>query len=57
MYLTSLMGVAYSLGLSKNKSYSDWDAVIPVMKVLLFHLGYPYPIKLTGAHLALCCAW
>lgn len=30
--LTSLMGVAYASGLSKNGSWSDPDAVVPVMK-------------------------
>lgn len=30
--LTSLMGVAYASGLSKNGSWSDSDAVVPVMK-------------------------
>lgn len=33
MVLTSHMGVAFSSGLSKNSSWSDPDAVIPVMKV------------------------
>lgn len=31
--LTSHIGVAYSSGLSKNKSWSDPDAVYPIMKV------------------------
>lgn len=31
--LTSHMGVAYASGLSKNGSWSDPDAVAPVMKV------------------------
>jgi hypothetical protein len=31
--LTSHMGVAFSSGLSKNSTWSDPDAVIPVMKV------------------------
>ena len=33
MVLTAHMGVAFSKGLSKNSSWSDPDAVIPVMKV------------------------
>ena len=33
MVLTSHIGVAYSSGLSKNKTWSDPDAVFPVMKV------------------------
>lgn len=32
--LTSHMGVAYASGLSKNGSWSDTDAVVPVMKVV-----------------------
>lgn len=32
--LTSHIGVAYSAGLSKNGSWSDPDAVFPIMKVL-----------------------
>lgn len=31
--LTSHMGVAYASGLSKNSTWSDPDAVVPVMKV------------------------
>lgn len=33
MVLTSHMGVAYASGLSKNSSWSEPDAVVPVMKV------------------------
>lgn len=33
MVLTSHMGVAFASGLSKNSTWSDPDAVIPVMKV------------------------
>ena len=33
MVLTSHMGVAYASGLSKNSTWSDPDAVVPVMKV------------------------
>lgn len=33
MVLTSHMGVAFASGLSKNSTWSDSDAVIPVMKV------------------------
>ena len=29
------MGVAYSSGLSKNGSWADHDAVVPVMKVII----------------------
>ena len=32
--LTSLIGVAYSSGLSKNGSWAEPDAVFPIMKVL-----------------------
>lgn len=35
--LTSHMGVAYSSGLSKNSSWSDPDAVVPVMKHFAAH--------------------
>lgn len=35
--LTSHMGVAYSSGLSKNGSWSDPDAVVPVMKHFAAH--------------------
>lgn len=35
--LTSHMGVAYSSGLSKNASWSDPDAVVPVMKHFAAH--------------------
>lgn len=35
--LTSHMGVAYSSGLSKNNSWSDPDAVVPVMKHFAAH--------------------
>lgn len=35
MVLTSHMGVAFSSGLSKNSTWSDPDAVIPVMKVIV----------------------
>lgn len=31
--LTSHMGVAYASGLSKNSTWGDPDAVIPIMKV------------------------
>ena len=34
MVLTSHMGVAFSSGLSKNRTWSEPDAVIPVMKVI-----------------------
>ncbi|CAI7588247.1 unnamed protein product [Penicillium pancosmium] len=37
MVLTSHMGVAFSTGLSKNSSWSDPDAVIPVMKHFAAH--------------------
>jgi hypothetical protein len=33
MFLTSIMGASYCKGLSKNSTWSDPDAVIPVMKV------------------------
>jgi hypothetical protein len=33
MVLTSIMGASYAKGLSKNSTWSDPDAVIPVMKV------------------------
>lgn len=33
MVLTAHMGVAYASGLSKNSTWSDPDAVVPVMKV------------------------
>jgi hypothetical protein len=33
MVLTAHMGVAYASGLSKNSTWSDADAVVPVMKV------------------------
>ncbi len=33
--LTSHMGVAFASGLSKNSSWADPDAVVPVMKVYL----------------------
>jgi hypothetical protein len=33
MVLTSHMGVAYASGLSKDSTWSDPDAVVPVMKV------------------------
>lgn len=36
--LTSHMGVAYSSGLSKNGSWSDPDAVVPVVKVHAFNI-------------------
>ncbi|KAF8592307.1 glycoside hydrolase family 3 protein [Ramaria rubella] len=36
VYLTSIMGVAYASGLSKNSTWSRSDAVIPVMKA-----GFP----------------
>ncbi|KAL7920756.1 glycoside hydrolase family 3 protein [Trichoderma austrokoningii] len=39
--LTSQIGVAYSSGLSKNKSYSDPDAVFPIMKHFAAH-GAPF---------------
>ncbi|KAL0958394.1 hypothetical protein HGRIS_000535 [Hohenbuehelia grisea] len=35
--LTSHMGVAYALGLSKNRSYASPDAVTPVMKHFAGH--------------------
>ncbi|KAI1333537.1 glycoside hydrolase family 3 protein [Xylariaceae sp. FL0016] len=35
--LTSHMGVAYASGLSKNSSWSDHDAVVPVMKHFAAH--------------------
>ncbi|TGJ82285.1 hypothetical protein E0Z10_g6472 [Xylaria hypoxylon] len=35
--LTSYMGVAYSTGLSKNGSWSDSDAVVPVLKHFAAH--------------------
>ncbi|KAH8675919.1 glycoside hydrolase family 3 protein [Xylariales sp. PMI_506] len=35
--LTSLMGVAYSSGLSKNGSWADPEAVVPVMKHFAAH--------------------
>ncbi|OQE23653.1 hypothetical protein PENSTE_c008G07139 [Penicillium steckii] len=37
MVLTSHMGVAFSSGLSKNSTWSDPDAVIPVMKHFAAH--------------------
>ncbi|KAI9659117.1 MAG: hypothetical protein M1821_002077 [Bathelium mastoideum] len=37
MVLTSHMGVAYASGLSKNSSWSDSDAVAPVMKHFAAH--------------------
>jgi beta-glucosidase-like glycosyl hydrolase len=37
--LTSHLGVAYSSGLSKNGSWSDPDAVVPVMKVSIFYIS------------------
>lgn len=33
MVLTAHMGVAFASGLSKNSTWSDPDAVVPVMKV------------------------
>jgi hypothetical protein len=36
MVLTSHMGVAYASGLSKNSTWSDPDAVVPVMKVCTY---------------------
>lgn len=38
--LTSHMGVAYASGLSKNGSWSDTDAVIPVMKVSIQRISF-----------------
>jgi len=35
--LTSQMGVAYASGLSKNGSWSEPDAVVPVLKVSLIN--------------------
>ncbi|KAJ6613156.1 glycoside hydrolase family 3 protein [Mycena sp. CBHHK59/15] len=35
--LTSLMGVAYASGLSKNSSWADPDAVVPVLKHFAAH--------------------
>ncbi|KAJ5621133.1 beta-glucosidase [Penicillium lagena] len=37
MVLTAHMGVAYASGLSKNSSWSDHDAVVPVMKHFAAH--------------------
>ncbi|CRG83500.1 beta-glucosidase [Talaromyces islandicus] len=37
MVLTSYMGVAYASGLSKNSTWSDPDAVVPVMKHFAAH--------------------
>jgi beta-glucosidase-like glycosyl hydrolase len=42
MFLTSIMGVNYAWGLSKNGSWSSPDAVIPVMKVSSSYL-FPLP--------------
>lgn len=53
--LTSHMGVAYASGLSKNGSWADEDAVVPVMKVfaLYSHDCFDYPsILLLTDHLA-----
>ena len=41
--LTAHMGVAYSSGLSKNGSWADHDAVVPVMKVVTVPYIQPQP--------------
>ena len=41
MVLTSHMGVAYASGLSKNGTWSDSDAVVPVMKVCCLICHWP----------------
>lgn len=46
--LTSHMGVAYASGLSKNGSWSDPDAVVPVMKHFAAH-GSPQGGRNAGA--------
>ena len=41
MVLTSHMGVAYASGLSKNGTWFDSDAVVPVMKVCCLICHWP----------------
>jgi beta-glucosidase-like glycosyl hydrolase len=41
MVLTAHMGVAFSSGLSKNSSWAEPDAVIPVMKVCATRCNVP----------------